>query len=215
MYIAIEGIKGAGKSSVLAYLERHLASMGVRYQLLQPYAVQNAGSWLERAYRRTGGYWPDWAVARFYALRSDSCVTAVPRRSGLLIGDRSIITSYVTRWNDADPIAGMNAVDLLERRIALPDQVILLNSSVDLALRRIAQRPSRCYGRKDEQRERLRSAANAYALLAAEPSRFGLDYVKWHVVDASRSTEQVAADVLRRIVVLADLNHFPNCTIEA
>ncbi len=214
MYIAIEGIKGAGKSSVLAYLERHLASMGVRHQLLRPYAVQNPGSWLERAYWWTGGYWPDWAVARFYALRSDTCVTAVPRRSGLLIGDRSIITSYVTRWNDADPVAGMNAVDRLERRIALPDQVILLNTSVDLALRRIARRPARCYGRRDEQRDRLHSAANAYARLAAEPSHFGLDYIKWHVVDASRSTEQVAADVLRRIVILADLNRSSNRTIE-
>ena len=75
MYIAIEGIKGVGKSSVLAYLERHLASMGVRYQLLRPYAVQNAGSWLERAYRRTGGYWPDWAVATVQPRRNSASVT--------------------------------------------------------------------------------------------------------------------------------------------
>ena len=203
MYIAIEGIKGSGKSSVLAFVESRLALMGVRYSVLRPYAFQGANSWFDRAYQRTGRQWPDWAIARFYGWRSDCRVAAIPRRAGMLIGDRSVITSYVTRWSNADPVASMAAADRLEQWIALPDQVILLDTPVELALRRIARRPARRYGCRDEQPERLRSAATAYAKLAAEPARFGLDYVKWQIVDASRPLESVAVDVLRRIASLA------------
>lgn len=214
MYVALEGIKGSGKSSVLACIESRLATMGVRHRVLRPYAFQGADSLLERAYLRTGQHWPDWAVARFYGWRSDCRVAAIPKRAGLLIGDRSVITSYVTRWNNADPVAGMATVDRLEQRIALPDKVIFLDTSVELALRRISHRPARRYGCRDEQPERLRSAAMAYAKLSADPAQFGLDYVEWHVVDASRSVELVAADVLRRIVSLAEAPSF-NSEIEA
>jgi thymidylate kinase len=202
VYIAIEGIKGSGKSSALAQVQHALERMSVPHTLLRPYALSESTALSDRAFRLTARIWPDGAVARFYAWRSDRLAARVPRRCGLVIGDRSIITSYVTRWSDSNPSAAMDAVDRLERRIPLPDHVVLLNVPVAVAANRIQHRPQRCHGRRDEQVSRLLAAAQAYRTLASNPARFGIASVSWHVMDANRPPDRVARDVIDLVIRL-------------
>lgn len=167
--------------------------------MLRPYGMGNSGSPLDRLFTATGNLWPRAAVSWFYARRSDRCAARLPKRGGLGIGDRSIVTSYVTNWDKRDPMGAMDRVDRLERRIALPDHVVLLDASVELALQRIGRRPKRRHGGHDERRERLAAAGRAYRAMADQPSRFGLGRVTWHVVDASRPLDDVSHDVLTLI----------------
>jgi thymidylate kinase len=203
MYIAIEGIKGTGKSSVLAQIERMVEAKGIPYAMLRPYCLNGSRAVSDRLFRLTGNFWPDALVARFYARRSDRHAARIPKRCGLLIGDRSILTSYVTRWDESDPAASMSAVDLMERRIPVPDHVVLLEAPVEVALQRVRQRRRRGHGCGDEKPDRLAAAARAYRTMASHPGTFGLGGVRWHVVDASRPLDQVIADVLDIVLSLA------------
>lgn len=199
MYVAIEGIKGSGKSSVLARVTQQLDADAVSYAMLRPYGMDTSGSPLDRIFAATGNLWPRAAVNWFYARRSDRRAARLHRRGGLVIGDRSIVTSYVTNWDQRDPLGAMDRVDRLERRIALPDHVVLLDAPVDLALQRIGKRPKRRHGGNDERRERLAEAARAYRAMAEQSARFGLGRVTWHLIDASRPLDVVSHEVLTLI----------------
>ena len=50
MYIALEGVKGAGKSTVLSHLRSWLEQAGVPYQMLCPTSPMPNHIWWERAY---------------------------------------------------------------------------------------------------------------------------------------------------------------------
>jgi len=176
--------------------------------MLRPYSMAGSATGIDRLYLSTGMHWPTWATAWFYARRSDRMASEVPRRTSLVIGDRSIVTSYVTRWDEKDPIASMDAVDRLERRIPLPDHIVLLDVPVVEALRRIEHRPRRRYGCRDECGDRLSAAADRYRLLARNPSSFGLGGVSWHVVNASRSLNCVAAEVTDLVYQLTSKDRY-------
>ena len=195
MYCALEGIKGSGKSTVLALPTEALMAAQVRHAVLRPYAAPTSSTAIESAFRLTGKFWPDWAVERLYAHRSNECAARAPWRERLLLSDRSVLTSYVTRWNRADPWLTMARVDALEPLLRRPDHVFLLEVPVGLARKRIVGRRARPYGVRDEEITRLQAAADAYKALAGDPSRWGLQHVRWHHVDASRPVGEVADEI--------------------
>ena len=190
MYLAIEGIKGSGKSTVFSEVFRQLVSRGYQPARLEPTTARR-DSLVDRAYDLLGNFCPNPVIERVYAYRSNRAAREVSRRARLILGQRSILTSYVTRWNYEDPEAGLRHVDALENRIAIPDHVIFLAIPPESAAERIKMREKRTYGIGDQSLRRLREANHLYRHLMWQASRYSLEKITWHNVDATQRLDDV------------------------
>lgn len=193
MYIAVEGIKGCGKSSLLEALTAQLRARGVRFELLCPTRPMPADHPLEQRLRARGEQ-DDALVAEVYAARSNYHASRVDWRAPLVLGDRSLFTSLVSRWhlrNPLQPDIFVESVRSRESLITLPQHVLFLQVPLPAVERRLHARVERRYGKRDERPERLAMAAQAYdeVRMASKPLRLA---ATWHDVDASRSRSQVA-----------------------
>jgi thymidylate kinase len=213
MYFALEGIKGSGKTSVFEKTVADLLSAGLAFQTIRPVAAR-PGSLVDALQERFGHHFPDWLNERVYAHRSNLAGASAQRR-GCLLGERSVLTSYVTRWNEDDPLAGLARVDRLEDRIPLPHHVMFLSVSVELALRRIHRRAKRGYGRSEQTPAQLRRADSLYRHLAALGHRYGLGHVQWHWIDADRPLHIIVDNVVDLVTRLEPTFHSPALTAAA
>jgi deoxyadenosine/deoxycytidine kinase len=77
-----------------------------------------------------------------YAVRSSYASDHTDWTKALIVGDRSLITSYVTRWGKilGSIAATVKLVDLLEPKIPAPDVVIYLDAPHDLLRERLLMR---------------------------------------------------------------------------
>lgn len=200
MYFAIEGIKGSGKSAVFAGVYTELQYQGFEPHRLSPTSARPANI-LDALHVVSGRYWPDFLTERLYAARSNRAARQVPKR-GLVLGERSVFTSYVSRWNHADPAATLVRVDALEHHIQLPQHVLYLSVPVELAVKRIDSRPRRAYGNRDQTSTRLREADAVYRHLACMGQCYGIDQVQWHWVDATKPLFEVVRNTTEIIAAL-------------
>jgi thymidylate kinase len=200
MYNCIEGIKGAGKSTVTKLTYEELKGYGLQLGMICPTQRSSSCSWYELAFRLLGNACPDSLVEYVYARRSDAQWKNRNKNASLLIGDRSILTSYVARFSFAQPLQAIERVNRRERSIALPDCVFVLELDSQEALRRIAKRPKRRYGFHDESLERLEYCAQAYRYLARDADQLGLSSIQWEFIDASRDPETIAMEITERIL---------------
>lgn len=198
MYIALEGIKGSGKSTLFDRLVSDPSIASNQFSTLRP-TVTDETSLVDRMFKRFGQQCPDTVVERMFARRSNRASRRLPKRTNLILGERSLITSYVTRWDADDPEAGMARVDKMHSHIRLPDYVLYLAIDPRIAAERIAARPARTYGVRDETLARLYEADRIYRYLAVHGAMHGMAYVRWAIVDASAPVDQVFANV-RKLV---------------
>lgn len=200
MYIALEGLKGCGKSTVFARLPPRLREHGVEAVPLCPTRPIPPPHWLEQ---RAAGSDDDALRERLYAARSNYHAAQVPPGAPFVLGDRSILTSYATRW-DRVPAAQRRAcierVDAMENVIRRPDHVIWLEVPEPELLARLRARTDRAYGRHDETPQRLRSAALAYHDMRERSRALGLASITWHVVAAGDHPDAVLERVLALIL---------------
>ena len=156
MYIAIEGLKGTGKSTLLQALIPHLQilcdSQQQRLAVLCPTTPIPQHHPLEAQV----GKHPhnDDYVRQLYAARSNYHAACTDWSADLIISDRSILTSLAVRWHDADN-AGMTSdehyqqVRQQEYQISIPDMVIQLDAPNATLLERYSAR-GRQYGQHEE-----------------------------------------------------------------
>lgn len=196
IYAALEGPKGAGKSTVLGIVRRALHERGIRIASLNPTARGFVLHPLELLYR---GFAVDPLAERVYAYRSNRQASLLQSRHvdwDVLLGDRSFITTLATRWHRTEVVgerAHFDRCRKLEWAVPLPSDVIYLDVPVETLRRRVESRGRR-YGVRDEQVERLAAAREAYS--AIRHSRLPeLVAITWHLVDGTKPVEQVAADV--------------------
>jgi thymidylate kinase len=200
MYIAFEGIKGAGKSTLLDALCARLQAEGVNFCLLtptRPVPGIHVMEWLAR--------WPwlrehDGFRRCLYAWRSNRHAAAVDASCPLVLGDRSVLTSLVTRWPESgDRSAFVSAVRRREHVISWPDRVIYLHLPLSVVEGRLSRR-CRDYGRRDECELRLSAAVRAYGELAADGVVWGLpSSLVWEWCDAARPAAVVLEEVYGRL----------------
>lgn len=206
MYFAIEGIKGSGKSTVFERAFDELRRCGLAVQAIRPTAARPA-CWIDAIHQRFGQWWPDWMSERVYAARSNQAAENFHRR-GCILGERSVLTSYVSRWNDCDPVSSMDRVDRLECRLPLPRHVLFLSVPVELALRRIQDRARRGYGLCDQSEAQLRRADKLYRHLAMSGAYYGLGDLQWHWIDA---TELLGVVVSQVVGIVKQIEFQPRC----
>nr|UOP05013.1 hypothetical protein LVJ77_01435 [Conchiformibius kuhniae] len=144
VYIALEGLKGAGKTTAIEYVSAVLKQRRITPAILAPTRPMPDDVWWERAYAHFGS--EDAFREALYAARSNYHASKINRHAPLILGDRSIITSLAIRWHqDADKERRIKHVRQSEYLIPMPDWVIQLDVSDEELLRRYHSR-NRCYG---------------------------------------------------------------------
>lgn len=96
MYIAIEGTKGTGKSTLLENLEHKLQQEGIDFQMFAPTKAMPKDTWWEKAY--ADHCQDDVYLDSLYTARANYHASKIDFNASLVLGDRSMLTSFVTRW---------------------------------------------------------------------------------------------------------------------
>jgi thymidylate kinase len=170
MYIALEGIKGTGKSSIFQELHRYVQNKKIHYSFFPITAPILADRSIEVVYQKKAGLESnDHFLEHLFAARALWHQERVDTRGGVILGDRSLLTSYVTRWHKwKDPYYTIKRVDTMYKEIMRPDVVIWLEGDPVNSQLNISRRPSKATGLKDECLPRLMEAADIYSELLDE-----------------------------------------------
>lgn len=215
IYICLEGLDFSGKSTVFEGLVPLLERAGYRVHGLCPTKKGDPGHWTERAYRRlTGSMSPAAKFIRtnnflhsicrivLFAYRSNYAAAACERADAdIILGDRSVITSYICRWTRHNSINHLLVlvVDLLEHRIPAPDHVLFF----DVPLEELHRRREQACGRVpdlDENDVRAVEMYHAYHVLRTQPQLVKrLAGTQWHRIDADAAPETVLEAVFGKV----------------
>lgn len=199
MYVALEGVKGTGKTTVFAGLREALLADGLPLTVLCPTRPVSPPNLVERMARVPALRGWDAFRERLDAMRSNHHARRATRSpEALLLGDRSRLTSYVTRWDGSTAgtrRACLARVDAMELVIGLPDHVLYLDAPPDILCARLDRR-TRHYGREDETPTRLAAQRSAYDDLQRHAAELGLSGLRWHRIDAGADLDEVVARCL-------------------
>lgn len=193
-YIALEGIEGTGKSTIAARLSTHLASRGVDVLRVREPGGTATGERIRHVLLDPGGSVAPWSEALlFAAARAQLAYEVVGpalRAGRWVVSDRSVYSSLAYQGGGRRlGVAEVRAVNEPGLGEVWPEMVVLLRLDAATGLAR-QQDADRIGG----EGVRFQTAvADAFDELAAiEPDRFV-------VVDASRTVDEVFADVLAHV----------------
>lgn len=186
MYIAIEGLKGTGKTTLFQQLVFALKCDGVDVETFNPTRPMPQNIWWEQVqpnYEQDAAYREALYTARaqYHAQKTDF-------NAPLILGDRSIVTSFITRWpqQDNNISAYIERIRKQEYILPIPDLVLYLDAPIDVIVKRLTQR-ERDYGLVDEQLDQLNQAKKAYEQFFKMKNEFGFNHLKYQYFDASQN----------------------------
>lgn len=197
MYICLEGIKGSGKSSLFNALCLKLVEKNIDFSTITPTKASNNFSileWLNKKifFLQKIDYWNE----LIYSVRSNQAAKKTDWSKKIILGDRSVVTSYATRWTKwGNPEICIERINKKHISIKAPDVVIYLNISLETALTRIKTRENRKYGKQDETPIRLDTVQKAYQAIK-EHSIKRLSNTRWYFVDAEQTPEKLLFDCM-------------------
>ncbi|MBD5469457.1 MAG: deoxynucleoside kinase [Lachnospiraceae bacterium] len=211
LYICFEGLDGAGKSTVYKRVMDILEQQGYRVQGICPtqttcYCESKVACQchsLEKLFNR----YPKLHQYRFlrlflYAYRSNYAAKHIDQSSDLILGDRSLITSYVCRWHHCNMYNRLLVfiVNRLEYKIPAPDYVIYLKVPQKVLHERLVNRGNIDI---DETEDRSRAMEFAYDILRTRKGIIKrIAHTKWCVINGDQSEENVCRDAIFQIVQL-------------
>ncbi len=186
--VAIEGIDGAGKTTVVRALVRELRRRGRSVRARREPADRELGALAQRA-----GAADPWTGAVYFTIDRFRARPALERdlvRHDLVVTDRSMYSTLAYQGS-ALPRGSRRRLRALQRRATVvPDRVVLLELAPAEATRRRGRRGA---ARAPLEREAVqRRVAAEYRRLA----RAG----RWIVVDAARPVPRIVAEVADRLV---------------
>jgi len=192
IYIAVEGVDGSGKTTLFRGLAAELERRGVDYSVACPTRALGEGARLEEWLRRFRALGRSrWCRAFLYAQRSRRAFEACDWSKPVVLGDRSIVTSYVARWRHVlgSARASRWLVDGLEPHLPVPRHVLFLDAPWEVRRERLRRRglPLGI----DETRGRSRQMEKAYREIMASNVVPCLQAVRWHVLDGTEDVETV------------------------
>lgn len=186
MYIAIEGVKGTGKSTLLDSLMLDFAFTGMSVTEFCPTrAMPEFMAWEQLC---KDAQIDDVLRSQLYAERAKYHAANTDFTQALVLGDRSLITSFITRWpNQSDALPEyLAAVQQKNQCVPLPDMVLYLDAPVEKIQQRLDQR-ERHYGKHDETPERLREAQQTYTAFFQQHVELGFQEIPVYYFDAMQS----------------------------
>lgn len=133
IYIAIEGLDGSGKSTLFQNIVSKLEEEKISFSECKPTKPLNPDGWLEQIFKRSLFLRNRWLTKAFlYSRRSREAAEKTNWNSPLVLGDRSVITSYVVyRHRFNSKLLAQKWVDTLEPDIPSPDIVLYLRLPID------------------------------------------------------------------------------------
>jgi dTMP kinase len=187
-FVAIEGIDGAGKSTLVRALARELRVRGRSVRTRREPSDPELGALAQRAGARD-----PWTGAVYFTIDRFRARPALERdlaRHDLVVTDRSMYSTLAYQGSALSPPFRARLVALQRVATVVPDRVILLELSAAEAKRR---RGRRATARAPLERDALqRRVADEYRRMA----RTG----KWIVVEAAQPVPQIAREVADRLL---------------
>jgi thymidylate kinase len=198
IYVALEGVKGSGKSTVFESLIAWLETTDVRYSTLCPTRKSPDFTWWETENRLRSPEDDLWRE-ELYAYRTRYAFENADFSADLILGDRSIVTSYITRWQKwGDPQITVARVDARLDFMPAPDHIVYLNVEYRDVEKRLLLR-NRDYGKHDETLRRIEENLTAYRQIRESRIVKKLRSTQWHVVDGA-APPNVVFDRAKQIV---------------
>jgi thymidylate kinase len=170
MYIAIEGIKGSGKSTIINELVQDCIQSKLEYDIFPITAPMSEHHPFEEKLRECPEIISsDDFVEKLFLHRAYWHQRKISWKSPIVIGDRSIATACVTRWNKwGDPNYTCNRVKYQYAGIMKPKKIIWLDTEIEFASKNISKRLQKSTGIYDETVDKLYESKEAYSKLFFE-----------------------------------------------
>jgi dTMP kinase len=188
LLVALEGIDGAGKSTLAMALAAALRARGFRVRRRREPADASLGRLAQSAAARD-----PWTGAIYFTLDRFLARDALEedlRHADFVVSDRSLYSTLAYQGS-ALPAARVRELESLGRRATiLPDRVVLLELAPSEAIRRLGARAAR-RGPLERRRTLTRVAAR-YRRLARSSG--------WTVLDARRPTEELVEAIVPALV---------------
>ena len=175
MYIAIEGIKGSGKSTIIDLLVNDYNKKGISPEIFPITAPMELTHPLEKTLSiQPSKAQSDSFLEKLFLCRAYWQQHKISEKSQIIIGDRSIATACATRWHKwGNPSYTCRRVKWQYAGILRPQIIIWLDTPLEFAVKNISKRPQKITGKNDESIERLIESQMAYTQLL-----FGKEYEK-------------------------------------
>jgi thymidylate kinase len=123
----------------------------------------------------------------------------------LILGERSIATSYATKWSHSPFRNWLNfgIINLLENKIKTPDYVIYIDVPHDILKKRIETRDKE--RDMDDSVSRLMDTEKAYLQIMNTSKIKRMSNVKWIQVSGVGDSETIGENILELITQLSDI----------
>lgn len=193
MYIAIEGVKGVGKSTLLKGISSWMDSETINYVVACPTKPINGWDLYEFIYTKLSFLEKVNRVKDIiYARRANRVAKYTNWKSKIVLGDRSILTSYITRlWDENNPEAHIKLIDELQPAMPAPDYILYLKAGITDILHRIKKRGERNYGKNDEHPNRIATDIAAYDYVINNSLAKRLSNTEYIIIDATKSELEI------------------------
>jgi thymidylate kinase len=201
MYICFEGVKGSGKTTLLENITQYFLTKNTDFVITSPTKPTPQKVWWEymadnfEELKNSD----DWKQ-KLYACRANWVAKHTNWQKNLVLGDRSIITSYATRWHKwENPNICIQKTDKLQKNVIAPDVVIYLDISVDIVLKRLQNRV-RDYGKSDETPQKIALDMQAYQEIKNNKYKLPkLQNTHWISLNAEQNPEKMLLDCVEII----------------
>jgi len=199
-YIAIEGLKGAGKSTQIKKLCEILADNHIVYSVISPTAITNKNSIVEILYSKYK--WlqnKSFSRALLYSYRAIAAQKKANWNAHLILGDRSIVTSYITRWRKwiNSPLLTIIFVNILQPFIKSPDIIIYIEVPIETLEGRLRKRG---VSDIDSTTNRLQEMDLAYKEIVNTYKIRKLRNTKWISIKGDTTEENVSKELYNIII---------------
>lgn len=207
VYICLEGLKGAGKTTLFNYLVSRLNENEIDFSTVSPTRSSGDEHFIERLFKRFR-FLKDKRLPRIflYAHRSNYAAVNANWNKPLILGERSIATSYATKWSKSHIRNWMNfsIIDLLENKIKSPDYVIYIDVPHDILRERIEMRDKE--RDMDDSVPRLLAMEQAYLQMMNNCKIKRMSNVKWLQIPGVGEPEVIAENVVKLLTQLSNID---------
>lgn len=194
-YIALEGLDGSGKSTLFKNLLPLFKDNKFSFDTLCPTQISAPNSLAEKLYRSNKKFKRiNFFRTVIFAYRSYKASKKVNWESELILGDRSIIVTYVKHWRKYfnSPMLTKVLVNIIEPFIEAPDFVLLLDAPQPELFSRLRQKETL---EIDETPESLRKMKQAYQEIRYSNKISRLSKTKWIDIDSNKSAQELVNEV--------------------